>query len=107
MVSDFAAAEFASGVSRNLRTGRLSRSGAAAAFGAFDTWRVSRAEPAMLRPTDIALATAWLRRLDLNLRAPDALHLAMASRLAFPLLTFDAGMAAAARTLGLPMVEEA
>jgi uncharacterized protein len=42
-----------------------------------------------------------LRRLDVNLRTPDALHIAIAQRLEATLVTFDWGMAAAARPLGM------
>ena len=43
---------------------------------------------------------AFLRRLDLTLRTPDALHIAIAQRLAAELMTFDQKMAASARALG-------
>lgn len=98
-------AEFASGVARNVRTGRLSRSGGEDAFRAFDEWRGMKAEIVALGARDVALATTWLRRLDLNLRAPDALHLAMAARLRIPLLTFDRQLATAARALSLPLAD--
>ncbi len=72
---------------------------------AFDAWMELDVTSVTLIPPDLALATTWLRRLDLNLRAPDALHIAMASRLRLPLLTFDAGMATAARALSLPLAD--
>lgn len=46
-------------------------------------------------------AQALLRRLDLPLRTPDALNIAMAQRVEAALATFDIQMARAARTLGL------
>jgi predicted nucleic acid-binding protein len=45
-----------------------------------------------------------LRRLDVNLRTPDALHITIAQRLNATLLTFDRSMAAAARALGMAVV---
>jgi predicted nucleic acid-binding protein len=42
-----------------------------------------------------------IRRLDLNLRAPDAINLAIALRLGAALATFDRRMTENARTLGL------
>jgi hypothetical protein len=43
---------------------------------------------------------AALRRLDLTLRTPDALNIAIAQRVGATLATFDAKMADAARALG-------
>jgi predicted nucleic acid-binding protein len=42
-----------------------------------------------------------LRRLDLTLRAPDAINIALAQRLEATLFTFDAKMAGAAKVLGV------
>ncbi|HVH76374.1 MAG TPA: hypothetical protein VM755_15780 [Stellaceae bacterium] len=52
---------------------------------------------------DIAAADAFLRRLDLNLRAPDAINIAIAQRLGADLMTFDERMTANARALGLAL----
>jgi predicted nucleic acid-binding protein len=41
-----------------------------------------------------------LRRLDLPLKTPDAIHIAIAQRVDATLVTFDWQMAAAARALG-------
>jgi uncharacterized protein len=48
------------------------------------------------------MAARFLRRLDLNLRAPDALNIAVAQRLGIAIATFDQRMAVAARRLGVP-----
>jgi len=42
-----------------------------------------------------------LRRLDLNLRAPDAIHIAITERANATLVTFDLKMADSARSLGV------
>ena len=76
IVSDFAAAEFASVIARAVR----------------------KVEP---RPADMVGAASFMRRLDLNLRTPDALNIAIAQRLAAELVTFDEKMAANARQLGV------
>jgi hypothetical protein len=49
---------------------------------------------------DIEAAIRILRRLDVNLRTPDAIHIAIAGRLGSTLVTFDRSMAAGARALG-------
>jgi hypothetical protein len=54
---------------------------------------------------DVVLAEAMLRRLDLNLRAPDAIHIAIARRLGATLMTFDDKMARSAHALGLAVAE--
>ena len=50
---------------------------------------------------DIARAETMLRRLDLNLRAPDAIHIVIAQRSEAMLVTFDLKMADSARFLGV------
>jgi predicted nucleic acid-binding protein len=50
---------------------------------------------------DARLAYAYVRRFDLRLRAPDALHLAIARRLDAALVTLDRRMAAAAKEFGV------
>lgn len=51
--------------------------------------------------TDVTLADVLLRRLDLPLQAPDAIHLAIAERIEARLVTFDRQMEAGARALGM------
>ena len=63
----------------------------------FARQRLQRVE---MTPGDLAAATVFLRRLDLPLRTPDALHIAIAQRVGAMLVTFDRQMAASARTLG-------
>jgi uncharacterized protein len=57
-----------------------------------------------IRPADLVMAARFLRRLDLNLRTPDALNIAVAQRLGIAIATFDQRMAVAARQLGVPTV---
>lgn len=104
ILSDWAKAELASAVAIKVRTGLVTRSGAETAFAAFDTWAASAAQQVAVAASDLAAATAYLRRLDLNLRAPDAIQIAVAQRLGATLLTFDAKMAAAAQALGCPVL---
>lgn len=50
-------------------------------------------------------AEAFVRRLDLTLRAPDAINIAIATRLGLALMTFDSGMANCARALGADVLD--
>lgn len=104
-VSDFAGAEFASAIARRLRMGEITRSGARAAFATFDGWSAQAARRAEIAAGDVATAASFLRRLDLTLRTPDAMNIAMAKRLNASLFTFDEKMAVGARTLGVALVE--
>ncbi|MGH7048476.1 MAG: type II toxin-antitoxin system VapC family toxin [Stellaceae bacterium] len=101
LVSDFAAAEVASALSRLVRTGRLNASEGAACLADFDVWRATMTTIAEVHAADIRLACVYVRRFDLALRTPDAVHLAITHRLGVALVTLDRRMAAAARELGV------
>jgi predicted nucleic acid-binding protein len=102
VISDFAEAEFISAIGGHVRIGRLDLDRAQSALTAFDAW-ASRATRVETRAADVAAASAMLRRLDLVLRTPDALNLAIAHRVGAALATFDHRMAACAETLGVPV----
>ena len=103
LTSDFTAAEFASAVGRRVRMGDLTCDQALLAFGNFDIW-VSRVVTRIeATGADIRAAERMLRRLDLNLRTPDAINIAIAQRVGAELATFDTRMADNARVLGLPL----
>ncbi len=102
-VSDHAGAEFAATVGRLVRMAAMTKQEATDLFALFDAWIAREVEWVLATPADLARATDWMRRLDLTLRAPDAIHLALAERLGATLVTFDAGMALAARRLGVPV----
>jgi hypothetical protein len=101
IISDFAAAEFCSIVGIRVRTGDITRTRALAALSNFDTWRSDYAAEAKTASEDIETAQGFLRRLDLTLRAPDAINLATAQRLGADVATFDTKMAACARKLSI------
>lgn len=104
LVSDFAAAEFASALGQRVRTGELTAEEARAAFANFDVWTAQTTRRIETTAADVRAAEAFLRRLDLNLRAPDALHIAVARRMGAVLATFDEKMAVAVRALGLAVL---
>lgn len=103
LVSDFAATEFASSISRHVRMKELSVKDARDAFSAFDGWLAKSAMRVDALSEDVKFAESALRRLDVNLRAPDAIHIAIAQRLNAQLVTFDERMADCARMLGAPV----
>jgi uncharacterized protein len=100
IVSDFASAEFSSAIARRVRTGEATHEEARIILSGLDTWLVRSAERIQIAPVDVALADSFLRRLDLTLVTPDALHIAIAQRVGATLVTFDRRMAAGARALG-------
>jgi len=105
VVSDFAAAEFASTVSRRVRMREWPLEEGRIVLSAFDRWMLTAANSVEISNADIALATTFVRRLDLPLRTPDAVHIATAQRLQATLVTFDLRMAANARGLGVPVAD--
>ncbi len=100
-VSDYAETEVASVIARRVRTRELTATEAKTAFDSLDHWTRTFTQRIETAPTDIAAAGAFIRRLDLTLRAPDAIHIAIAQRFGIEIATFDLGMASSATTLGV------
>ena len=103
VVSDFVGTEFASVIARLTRMNSLHLDGAREIFAEFDAWAASCADRVGVTGIDVQTAQGFIRRLDLNVRAPDAINLAIARRLGAPIATFDRGMAACATTLGIAL----
>ena len=101
IVSEFAAAEVASALSRLVRTGFLDHEDASRRLADFDAWRAAAARDLDLQASDVRLANVFVRRFDLMLRAPDALHAAACRRDDHLLVTLDKRLAAAALELGV------
>ncbi len=104
VISDFAVAEFSSGVARRARLGEITDSGASAVFAALDAWTLSASKRESVTTGDVVFAISLVRRLDLGLRAPDAINIAVARRCEAQLLTFDEKMARSAQSLGLTVI---
>ena len=100
-VSDFAAAEVASALSRLVRTNRLALDDARSRLSDFDAWRAAAADEVETTAADIRLAAVYVRRFDLMLRTPDALHAAVCRREDLELITLDHRLATAALALGI------
>lgn len=105
LVSDWALAEFAAVMGRDVRAGGIDEGGARKGFAGLDVWVGAEATIVHVTTDDVAAAARRLRRLDLNLRAPDALHVCIALRLGAALATADKKMIRAARQLGLVVIE--
>jgi predicted nucleic acid-binding protein len=103
VISDFAAAEFASAVARLVRTGDLDPDQARSVFSTFDVWSARVAERVTTISTDVAVTESFLRRMDLNLRTPDGLNLAICQRAGATMLSFDLKLSEAARALAVPL----
>ena len=101
VVSDFAVAEFASVIGRHFRKKNITQREARIAFATFDSWAARVAQRVEIAAADVKAAEAFLRRLDLTLRAPDAINIAIAQRIGAGLFTFDRAMIKCARTLGM------
>jgi uncharacterized protein len=101
LISDFAAAEVASALSRLVRLALLTDADASARLADFDAWRAAMSSPVDIAASDARLAYIYARRFDMGLRAPNALHLAIARRLDATLVTLDRRLATAARELGV------
>jgi predicted nucleic acid-binding protein len=101
IVSEFAAAEVASALSRLVRTGLLDQADAAARLADFDAWRAAATDDLDFQASDVRLAHVFVRRSDLMLHAPDALHAAACRRADLLLVTLDKRLAAAAEALGV------
>ena len=102
-VSTFGLIEFAAAVATRDRAGRLAFGQAAMILLQADAWVAAQATTVDVEPADHRVAAVHVRRFDLGLRAPDALHLATCARLGLPLLTFDQRQAAAATALGIAL----
>jgi uncharacterized protein len=105
LISDFAAAEVASALFRLVRMALLNEADVTARLADFDAWRAAVSLPVDIGATDARLAYIYVRRFGLGLRAPDALHLAIARRLDATLVTLDRRLATAARELGVAVEE--
>ena len=95
IISDFGAGEIAASISRRLRTGDLRPKTATCALATLDIWR-AQVEVLAIGPTTISDATALVRRFELKLRMPDAIHLALCAENDLRLVTNDQTLLSAA-----------
>lgn len=103
IVSEFARGEVASAMSRLVRMKQIAKEAALERLEALDEWIATAAQPIPTEASDIRLASHYVRRLDLGLRMPDAIHLASAQARNLTLATLDEGMIRVARELGITL----
>ncbi|MEQ7156388.1 type II toxin-antitoxin system VapC family toxin [Brevundimonas aurifodinae] len=107
LISDFATAESSAALAKLGRTGAFPVARLRELYSDLDRWALTAAEEVAIVSSDIAAANALVRRPEVSLRAPDAIHIAAAHRLGATLLTLDRGMARAAAALGVPYLNPA
>ena len=103
IISDWAVLEVSSVIVRQIRTKQLTQFEADTALTKVDLWFNKLVLTTSTTPADIATANTLVRRRNLVLRGPDAVHIAIAQRVNANLLTFDKGMQTAAREIGLAL----
>ncbi len=107
LISDLAAAEFASAMSRLVRMGEISADNAVQIVNDFHGWRVESGLPIETLSADIRRAGELVRQPHPALLAPDAIHLATCLRLNLTLVADDANLLKIAGAVGVPSFQPA
>jgi uncharacterized protein len=102
-ISDWTVTEFASALSMKLRTGALNADHRAAALSAFTRLCAESLRTLPVAREDFRAAARFVDRSELNLRAGDALHLAICANHGASLCTLDRRLADAAPRIGVPV----
>ena len=103
-VSHWARVEFASLLSREVRSGGLVERDALAAARQLERMLADSYQVISLRAADFELATQFILRFQAALRTGDAMHLAVAKNHGVKsLLTLDQGMLKAGKLLNMPV----
>jgi len=104
MISQWTRVEFASVLSRLVRMGELKKDSALLCKDRLSTLLAENFQVVLPGGVDFDLCWKILARFDNNLRAGDALHLAIAANLAVKtIFTLDSGMLKDGELLGLPV----
>ncbi|WP_312596858.1 type II toxin-antitoxin system VapC family toxin [Brevundimonas sp.] len=104
-VSTFCIAECSAAITGLVRMKRRSESETSILLQRLDEWLDAFSARTLVVDADVEEACALTRRLDLKLRTPDAIHIAIARRLNARLVTLDQPMAQAASLLNLDWVD--
>jgi uncharacterized protein len=103
-VSDLGIAEVGAAVSRLVREGDASSEDADATLAYFDEWVASAVIVLPVEAADVRSAGALVRRYELKLLTPDAIHLALCEKHAHILTTLDKRLAKAAEAIGVSVI---
>ncbi|HEY6735991.1 MAG TPA: type II toxin-antitoxin system VapC family toxin, partial [Roseiarcus sp.] len=104
-ISDWTTTESASALSIKLRTGALGADARAAALSAFTRLCAESFGTLPVGREDFRAAARFADQSELNLRAGDALHLAICANHGASLCTLDRRLAEAAPRVGVPVRE--
>jgi uncharacterized protein len=104
-ISDWTVTEFASALSMKLRTGALNADHRADALSAFTRLCAESLRTLPATREDFRAAARFADQSELNLRAGDALHLAICANHGASLCTLDRRLAEAAPRVGVPVRE--
>ncbi|MGH6978606.1 MAG: type II toxin-antitoxin system VapC family toxin [Brevundimonas sp.] len=106
-ISTLCIAECSAAISGLVRMKRRSEADVSILLQRLDDWLDAFSDRAPILDADVEEACALVRRLDLKLRTPDAIHIAVARRLNARLVTLDHPMAQAAGLLNMDCINPA
>lgn len=107
ITSNFGIGECSAALAGLVRMSRKSPTETNALLAGLDRWIERSLDTVPMQTSDIDQAILLVRRFDLGLRLPDAIHIVTANRLDVTLITLDRGMARAARALGVACINPA
>lgn len=104
LVSSFGLGECSAALIGLVRMKRKSERDTRALLSGMDEWLANSFEIVPTAEMDITRATSLVRRFELRLRLPDAIHVAIAQARSATLVTLDRGIIHAAELLGVSCI---
>ncbi|MBJ7499662.1 MAG: type II toxin-antitoxin system VapC family toxin [Sphingopyxis sp.] len=104
VVSTFAVGEAGSALARLYRMDMLTAPDVRERLASLDRWLTLDADLVELEASDVRLAGLFVRKVELGLRMPDAIHVAVSQRLGATLATLDVRLAGAAAALDVKVL---